>query len=156
SSFDGPGKNRLQPTRTEGRLMIALTDDAVGRWKRREGSSRRPGFDILSLFRSWVPRRLSPLTLRTTLSVTDRYLSCRGCWSVEERDAEPFAWTTGDAELVVGGVIERRKYRITLLVLDDGGAHGITFKSGDGRSEAVELRNGSATWPTLLSARPDG
>jgi hypothetical protein len=96
------------------------------------------------------------LELPVTLDVSSENVTCTGCWPVEDTDDGTYAWTTATAYLTVRGLAPGRAYRVSLGIIDPGGASRVTFRAGGDRAEDVATQPGPVACPTPLTASADG
>lgn len=155
TSFNGAGRDRIEPRPPDGRLVTALLGEATSRWKDGEAGDRRPSSRALALYRDTVPLDADLVTERT-VSVLSARFSCEGCFPVEGAAVAPFAWTTDHAEMSVHGFSPNGRYAITLRVVDAGAASRLTVRFPDGTEEDVELRPGETTLPKPVPSDADG
>ncbi|HEX4334389.1 MAG TPA: hypothetical protein VH062_00670 [Polyangiaceae bacterium] len=133
----------------------------IGRHVRPEGASVTevplPPTNLVAMGAPPTPPPLSALETPARLVVTDAHVTCKGCWPVEGSLSTPYAWTSGKIELVVRGLVARRRYRVTLGITDAGHVERLRFEptSGDASTE-VTLDKGEATSTVPLTADGDG
>lgn len=102
-----------------------------------------------------LPSR-TPLNVPVTLALTNEHMSCEGCWPLEGLNDKPYAWTTGNVNLVVRGLTPGRRYRVTVGIADAGHVARVRFESSGNAIGEATFDQGLATAPEPMTAGNDG
>jgi len=136
----------------------------IGRHVRPEGSSvmqvpAAPNAD-LGAAATAQPQNVPPPDVIETparLLVTDTHFACSGCWPREGALEAPYAWTSGKADMVVRGLIARRRYHVVLGIADPGHVDRVGFEQAASvAAREVGIQNGLAASPEPVTADDDG